>query len=183
MSDGYTDAMRRFEGMADDYLENCVRYHEAKPEDRSPIVSELQRLGSEMADWEPSLMEEMFRLEDDRKLLGHLAAQLKAGSILPLETVFLLLFISHETMKLIRLQKATKYARSLLIFTDKQRRAEPFGVLYATDAKFVDGDQDVILGLAKKRAGATGKAKGRMLVSAHWNYSRKRWQLSDVYVI
>lgn len=196
MSDGSTDAMNYIATAVDDYLESLVRYYEhyAIPEftgiitnalkdkiDHSaPIMKELRRSLAELLKIEPIFMMQVMHIRNYDKFTDSLIFP-----HLELENLFLLLQANGKISKLIRLQKATQYRDRLLIFTDENWQILPNGIHFQSPQKFVDGEQDVLLGFWKQRCSSMRSApvdrRLPLMIVGSKSYSRKNWKLVTAF--
>lgn len=180
MSDGPTEAYHHVRMLVTQYLEQIVAYYECSltPKEARESSEQMLALAAEMVNLKPENITQSTDLP--MRLSRLLVNELKVGYLIRPFTLLFLLFSMRDFTKIIRLQKASDYRSKLLVFADDKHRVAENGVYYCSLSNFVDGDQDLILGLAKKRFQEILKRDESFLIIAHWNSLRKRWNLEDV---
>jgi len=180
MSDGYSDAVDLCKNGFDEWVEFMV----ANYEDPIAVVAACAAQGIEeeekmrcRASW---LFKPIHILESAVDFRDASVARFfskRAASKLPfsLDELFLILHNSGRLSLLQRLQKASGYGNRLLIFFDSEGRLADNGIHYRFPAKFFDGDQDVLLGIAKKAYGGELRKGVPFMIVASRHFTRKRW--------
>lgn len=157
MSDCYTDVVYQLQGAFDRFFALLFAYHLElcqRPTNWDQLIKELNKNRQEF-----HLIDKRF-ICSELGLLKHPENQAadwimnyKTNFIIPtLEQLMFLLLLKGQTTKLIQLQKASRYNNKLLIFVGPKSRIMSNGVHYQNSFwKVMDGDQDILLGNAKKR--------------------------------
>jgi hypothetical protein len=153
MSDGHTDMIEHYHRVFDECIKFMVRFH---------MVQAAGKLETEMTEAEYwdfhnkicSIPQTFWT--DELKLPKYLQERFDGWSSAPrmpdLEELFFLLRATRKYLLMNTLQKATKYNDRLILLVDETGQVLPNGVRFQDKFwTYMDGDQDIIIGLAKKR--------------------------------
>ncbi|MFA6526705.1 MAG: hypothetical protein WCT26_04840 [Candidatus Buchananbacteria bacterium] len=203
MSDGHADAMNHIAVAIEDYLESLVRYHEHfaipeftgivtnTPKDRLAILGdcviqsaaikeEIRRCTDELLKIDPYFLIQVMKIRNHDAFVAYTELPFPG-----LEDLFLLLQANGKLSKIIRLQQATEFRNMLLVFTDENWRILPNGVHYQSPLKFVDGEQDVLLGFWKQRCSGRRSApvdrRLPLMIVGSKSYACIHWKLVTAF--
>lgn len=182
MSDGYSDAQAHYREKFNEWMEALIseyQYPTVTPESfragaRAHIAGQMQM------DFAEFFSKAHIRMLKDIGFRDELIAQFflqkcRNFQKFSMTELFLLLHNSGRITLLQRLQKTSGYGNRLLVFFDSKGRLADNGIHYRFPAKFVNGDQDMLLGIAKKRLGDELKLGVPFLIIASRHYTRNRW--------
>jgi len=153
MSDGCSDALDYFHALFNKFLTSLSDYHKFRfQESTKNLRSYIFAL---------EILREQFQIIPDSffselkltKNMALLVMNFRDDFYIPtLEQTMYLLLSQNRLLELSGLQHSSRYNNQLLIFVGENGQVMPNGVQYQNAFwQFLDGDQDILLGIAKKR--------------------------------
>ncbi len=187
MSDGGSDMVEHFNESLDQFVKAYMEFfREPNDLDEGLLIELIHKRGEEV-----SKIPRNF-LRDNLHLPEYLINRINnsGSSYVPTQWEFYFLLLALRRYNdLICLHKYSMHFDNLVILTDANWQVAKHGVLYRIGAKFVDGDQDILLGIAKKRhlhqpmffTDSLLHQGVPIFIVASWRTDRKRWHLSYVW--
>lgn len=190
MSDGYCEAVAEYEERFDEWMSELI-YDIQYPITPKVFRAEMQARKAEKSQAEMSAFFSHASISilrglgfREESVMHFFIYKCKTGQRFSVEELFQIFHDSRRMSKFICLQKATDYLRKLIIFTDsKWRVLTGNAVYYCHPMPFVNGDQDVLLGIAKKAHESDLRKGVPFMIVASRHFTRKRWHLDRVYQI
>ncbi len=185
MSDGYSDVIAHYRRVLDECIKFMVRYHISIADDKLKVALITEDECREFHRLICTIPRGFW--SDELKLPKYLRERFdkwSSASRMPhLEELFFLLCWTGKFTQLVELQLATEYRDKLILLIDDTGRTMYNGVHFQDKFwRFMDGDQDILIGLAKKRCYKqpfVGKCPV-LIAGIKYRYRKQGFTLKDV---
>lgn len=179
MSDIYTDMIAEYKKLFEDYLGIIEEFYRLKLRDReihkAEVSDKLRPLTDRLKNAGRTFFHEVYRVPS--YALNGVLSLMERREPLPGLTEFLfLLVLTKQIHRLTELlAKTEEFRNSLFVFTDEKWQMTPH-YYHSENVPFVDGDQDIALGVAKKFFIVQLKPGFPLVIRRRWDFEAKKWQ-------